>query len=122
MSPSPFFQGTTPLALRRLYFASRARARATAWCNRRSSSSRGGSSVRYSATWIPLRPRSRYSTVSRFLPAQRMSAERRFLAVLTFVAVEPAQIELHLSRVCRLELAQLELDDDETPQPTVIEE
>ena len=94
----------------------------TASCRRCCSTSRGGNSVRYSATWMPLRPRSRYSTVSRFLPAQRMIAERRLLARLSLVPVEPAQIEFHLPGVGGLELADLQFDDHQPPQPAVVEE
>ena len=100
---------------------SRSRARTTASWRRRSRSSRGGSSVRYSATWMPLRPRSRYSTVSRFLPAQRMRA-MGFPRLLALVTVEPAQVQLHLAGVGRLEVADLQLDDHQPPQPAMVEQ
>jgi len=52
--------------------ASRSRAALIARCSRSSSTARGGNSVKYSARWIPRASRSRYSIVSRFLPAHRM--------------------------------------------------
>jgi hypothetical protein len=46
-------------------------------------------------------------------------SERRLLRRLTFVAIEPAKIQLHLPRVGRLEVAEFEFDHDEPPQASM---
>jgi len=48
--------------------------------------------------------------------------ERRLFVRLSIMPVEPAQIELHLARIGRLELTELELDDDQAAQLSMEEE
>ena len=56
-----------------------------------------------------------------FLGAEDQS-DRRAFARLSFIFVKPAQVELHLAFVGGLELAELELDDDEAAEEPVVEE
>jgi hypothetical protein len=56
------------------------------------------------------------------LPGAEDDCERLLLVRLPFVAIEPAQVELHLAGVGGLELANLELDYDQTAETTVKEQ
>src|SRR4051812_6660702 len=49
-------------------------------------------------------------------------ADRRLLARLLLVLLEPAEIELHLAFVRGLEGAKLQLDRDQPPELAVVEE
>jgi hypothetical protein len=49
-------------------------------------------------------------------------ADRSLLALLPLVAIEPAEIELHLAHIGRLEIADFQFDDDQPPQTPVVEE
>jgi hypothetical protein len=39
---------------------------------------------------------------------------------LPLIFIKPAQIELHLPFICRLEVAKLQIDGDQPPQITII--
>ena len=70
----------------------------------------------------PDRSSSSSSICSRFLPVHRMIPSGAALARLAFVPVQPAQIQLHLALVRRLEVADLQFDGDQTPQLAVVEQ
>ncbi len=48
--------------------------------------------------------------------------DRRFFAGMDIMFLQPPEIELHLTFVGRLKLAQLQINRDQTPQPTMVEQ
>src|SRR5882724_13522836 len=56
------------------------------------------------------------------LSRAKNDAKRGSFRRLTLVAIKPAEVQLDLSRVCGLEIAELELDGDEPTHPAVEEQ
>ena len=56
------------------------------------------------------------------LACAKDDSERGLLGRLALVAIEPAQVQLHLTGVCGFEVTDLELDGYEAPHPSMKEQ
>ena len=98
------------------------RARLTATPNLASSTSRGGSAVRYSRHMDPACLQLQQLDLLLPLPGAQDQPQRRLLALPALVPVQPAQVQLDLALVGGAERAELQLDDDQPAKPAMEEE
>src|SRR5262245_30143301 len=63
-----------------------------------------------------------YSTMTSFAPLAQDDADGRLVVGMAQLIVDGGQIEVHLAGKFRLEVLDLQLDDDEAPEPQVIEQ